>query len=315
VRAASGFRSVGVMITAEGLTKRYGARTAVDDISFAVRPGTVTGFLGPSGAGKSTTMRMVVGLDRPSSGRVTVNGKQYADHCAPMREVGALLDAKALHRGRTAYNHLLAMAVTHGLGAGRVREVIELTGLEFVARKRAGGFSLGIGQRLGIAAAMLGDPATLILDEPVNGLDAEGVLWLRLFVRKLATEGRTVFLSSHFMSEMALIADHLIVLRRGAIIADAPVADVIAEGVRPRVLVRSPHSSQLADLLVTPEVTVIRSPDGMLEVTGLEASGIGDLAALHGLAIHELTPQRASLEDAYMALTSDSVEYRTGVVR
>jgi ABC-2 type transport system ATP-binding protein len=303
------------MITAEGLTKRYGARTAVDDISFTVRPGQVTGFLGPNGAGKSTTMRMIVGLDRPSGGRVTVNGKPYATHRAPLHEVGALLDAKAVHTGRSAYNHLLAMAVTHGIGASRVREVIELTGLESVARKRVGGFSLGMGQRLGIAAAMLGDPATLILDEPVNGLDPEGVLWVRQFVRHLATEGRTVFLSSHLMSEMALTADHLIVLGRGEIIADAPVADIIAGGTRPRVLVRSPHSSQLADLLAAPEVAVVRSQAGMLEVTGLDATGIGDLAALHGLAIHELTPQSASLEDAYMALTSDVVEYRTEAVR
>ena len=303
------------MITAEGLVKRYGAKTAVNDISFTVRPGQVTGFLGPNGAGKSTTMRMIVGLDRPSDGRVTVNGKAYAAHRAPLHEVGALLDAKAVHTGRTAYNHLLAMAATHGIGASRVREVIELTGLESVARKRVGGFSLGMGQRLGIAAAMLGDPSTLILDEPVNGLDPEGVLWVRQFVRHLASEGRTIFLSSHLMSEMALTADHLIVLGRGEIIADAPVADIIAGGTRPRVLVRSPHSSQLADLLAAPEVAVIRSEAGVLEVTGVPASGIGDLAAQNGLAIHELTPLSASLEDAYMALTADAVEYRTEAVR
>ncbi|KRC62961.1 multidrug ABC transporter ATP-binding protein [Agromyces sp. Root81] len=303
------------MITAEGLVKRYGAKTAVNDISFTVRPGQVTGFLGPNGAGKSTTMRMIVGLDRPSAGRVTVNGKPYAAHRAPLHEVGALLDAKAVHTGRSAYNHLLAMAATHGIGASRVREVIELTGLESVARKRVGGFSLGMGQRLGIAAAMLGDPATLILDEPVNGLDPEGVLWVRQFVRHLASEGRTIFLSSHLMSEMALTADHLIVLGRGEIIADAPVADIIAGGTRPRVLVRSPHSSQLADLLAAPEVAVIRSEAGVLEVTGVAAAGIGDLAAQHGLAIHELTPLSASLEEAYMALTADAVEYRTEAVR
>jgi ABC-2 type transport system ATP-binding protein len=303
------------MITAEGLVKRYGAKTAVNDISFTVRPGQVTGFLGPNGAGKSTTMRMVVGLDRPSAGSVVVNGKPYAAHRAPLHEVGALLDAKAVHTGRTAYNHLLAMAATHGIGANRVREVIELTGLESVARKRVGGFSLGMGQRLGIAAAMLGDPATLILDEPVNGLDPEGVLWVRQFVRHLASEGRTIFLSSHLMSEMALTADHLIVLGRGEIIADAPVADIIAGGTRPRVLVRSPHSSQLADLLAAPEVAVVRSEAGVLEITGVAASGIGDLAAQHGLAIHELTPLSASLEEAYMALTSDAVEYRTEAVR
>ena len=260
-------------------------------------------------------MRMIVGLDRPSDGRVTVNGKPYATHRAPLHEVGALLDAKAVHTGRTAYNHLLAMAATHGIGASRVREVIEMTGLESVARKRVGGFSLGMGQRLGIAAAMLGDPSTLILDEPVNGLDPEGVLWVRQFVRHLASEGRTIFLSSHLMSEMALTADHLIVLGRGEIIADAPVADIIAGGTRPRVLVRSPHSSQLADLLAAPEVAVIRSEAGVLEVTGVPASGIGDLAAQNGLAIHELTPLSASLEDAYMALTADAVEYRTEAVR
>jgi ABC-2 type transport system ATP-binding protein len=312
--AASGIRSVEGMITAEGLTKRYGAKTAVDDISFAVRPGQVTGFLGPNGAGKSTTMRMIVGLDRPSGGRVTVNGKPYAAHRAPLHEVGALLDAKAIHTGRTAYNHLLAMAATHGIGARRVNEVIELTGLGSVAGKRVGGFSLGMGQRLGIAAAMLGDPATLILDEPVNGLDPEGVLWVRQFVRQLAAEGRTVFLSSHLMSEMAQTADHLIVLGRGRIVADAPIADVIASGTRARVRVRSPHASQLADLLAAPEVAVVRSEAGVLDISGVEASGIGDLAALHGLAIHELTPQSASLEEAYMALTADSVEYRTEAV-
>src|SRR5215207_4459279 len=294
------------MITAEGLAKRYGAKTAVNDISFTVRPGQVTGFLGPNGAGKSTTMRMIVGLDRPSDGRVTVNGKPYAAHRAPLHEVGALLDAKAVHTGRSAFNHLLAMAATHGIGANRVREVIELTGLESVARKRVGGFSLGMGQRLGIAAAMLGDPATLILDEPVNGLDPEGVLWVRQFVRQLAAEGRTVFLSSHLMSEMAQTADHLIVLGRGQIVADAPIADDIAGGPRSRVRVRTPHSSQLADLLARPDVTIMRSEAGVLEVTGIEASGIGDLAAEHRLAIHELTPQIASLEEAYMALTADA---------
>jgi len=313
--AASGIRSVEDMITAEGLTKRYGAKAAVDDISFAVRPGQVTGFLGPNGAGKSTTMRMIVGLDRPTDGTVTVNGRRYAEHRAPLHEVGALLDAKAMHTGRSAYNHLLAMAATHGIGARRVHEVIELTGLGSVAGKRVGGFSLGMGQRLGIAAAMLGDPATLILDEPVNGLDPEGVLWVRQFVRQLAAEGRTVFLSSHLMSEMAQTADHLIVLGRGQIVADAPIADVIAGGTRSRVRVRTPHSSQLADLLARPDVTIMRSEAGVLEVTGIEASGIGDLAAEHRLAIHELTPQIASLEEAYMALTADAVEYRTEALR
>jgi len=313
--AAAGIRSVEDMITAEGLTKRYGAKTAVDHIDFTVQPGQVTGFLGPNGAGKSTTMRMIVGLDRPSDGRVTVNGGRYAQHRAPLHEVGALLDAKAMHTGRSAYNHLLAMAATHGIDARRVHEVIELTGLGSVAGKRVGGFSLGMGQRLGIAAAMLGDPATLILDEPVNGLDPEGVLWVRQFVRQLAAEGRTVFLSSHLMSEMAQTADHLIVLGRGQIVADAPIADIIAGGTRSRVRVRTPHSSQLADLLARPDVTIMRSEAGVLEITGIEASGIGDLAAEHRLAIHELTPQIASLEEAYMALTADAVEYRTEAIR
>ena len=313
--AAAGIRSVEDMITAEGLTKRYGAKTAVDHIDFTVQPGQVTGFLGPNGAGKSTTMRMIVGLDRPSDGTVTVNGGRYAQHRAPLHEVGALLDAKAMHTGRSAYNHLLAMAATHGIDARRVHEVIELTGLGSVAGKRVGGFSLGMGQRLGIAAAMLGDPATLILDEPVNGLDPEGVLWVRQFVRQLAAEGRTVFLSSHLMSEMAQTADHLIVLGRGQIVADAPIADIIAGGTRSRVRVRTPHSSQLADLLARPDVTIMRSEAGVLEITGIEASGIGDLAAEHRLAIHELTPQIASLEEAYMALTADAVEYRTEAIR
>ncbi|AMB58273.1 ABC transporter ATP-binding protein [Microterricola viridarii] len=303
------------MITAEGLSKRYGAKTAVNDISFTVRPGQVTGFLGPNGAGKSTTMRMIVGLDRPSAGRVAVNGKPYAAHSAPLREVGALLDAKAVHTGRTAQNHLLAMAATHGIGAKRVQEVIDLTGLQSVAKKRVGGFSLGMGQRLGIAAALLGDPATLILDEPVNGLDPEGVLWVRQLVRSLAAEGRTIFLSSHLMSEMAQTADHIIVLGRGQIIADAPVADIVAGASLASVTVRSPHASQLAELLVAPDVAVLRSENGLLQVTGLAAQRIGELAAAHSLVLHELTPQNASLEEAYMALTQDAVEYRTEATR
>src|SRR5918994_712652 len=237
------------MITAEGLVKRYGAKTAVNDISFTVRPGQVTGFLGPNGAGKSTTMRMIVGLDRPTDGSVTVNGKPYAAHRAPLHEVGALLDAKAVHTGRTAYNHLLAMAATHGIGANRVREVIEMTGLESVAGKRVGGFSLGMGQRLGIAAALLGDPANLVLDEPVNGLDPEGVLWVRTLLRGLAAEGRTVLLSSHLMSEMALTADHLIVIGRGRVVADAPVEEVVSRAGVAGVRLRTPDAPRLAALL------------------------------------------------------------------
>jgi ABC-2 type transport system ATP-binding protein len=282
------------MIQAEGLTKRYGAKTAVNDINFTVKPGMVTGFLGPNGAGKSTTMRMIVGLDRPSSGRVTVNG------------------AKAIHTGRSAYNHLLAMGATHGIGKSRVDEVIGLTGLESVAGKRVGGFSLGMGQRLGIAAALLGDPATLILDEPVNGLDPEGVMWVRQLARHLASEGRTIFLSSHLMSEMALTADHLIVLGRGRIIADAPVADILARSTRTAVKLRSPRAEQLAQLLQGADVTITTTEHEALTVTGLTAPFIGDAAARAGIPLHELTPVSASLEEAYMELTQDDVEYHAG---
>jgi len=300
------------MIKAEGLIKRYGAKTAVNDISFTVKPGMVTGFLGPNGAGKSTTMRMIVGLDRPTSGSVTVNGKPYAEHAAPLREVGALLDAKAIHTGRSAYNHLLAMGATHGIGKARVNEVIGLTGLESVAGKRVGGFSLGMGQRLGIAAALLGDPATLILDEPVNGLDPEGVMWVRQLARHLAGEGRTIFLSSHLMSEMALTADHLIVLGRGRIIADAPVAEILAGGTRTAVKLRSPNAAQLAQVLQGADVTISMTEPDALTVTGLTAPFIGDAAARAGIALHELTPVSASLEEAYMQLTQDDVEYHAG---
>jgi ABC-2 type transport system ATP-binding protein len=297
------------MIEARSLTKRYGARTAVDGVDFAVRPGAVTGFLGPNGAGKSTTMRMIVGLDRPTRGDVTVNGRAYASHRAPLHEVGALLDAKAVHTGRTAESHLRAMAATHGIGRARVREVIELTGLSSVARKRVGGFSLGMGQRLGIAAALLGDPATLILDEPVNGLDPEGVTWVRTLVRGLAAEGRTVLLSSHLMSEMALTADHVIVLGRGRVLADASVQEVMGAagaGVR----VRTPHVDAL--LAALPGATVTPLPDGALSLGGVDAAGVGDAAAAAGVALHELTPTSASLEEAYLALTQDEVEYRAG---
>ncbi len=300
------------MIRAEGLAKRYGHKTAVDDITFTVQPGMVTGFLGPNGAGKSTTMRMIVGLDRPSAGSVTVNGRAYAQHAAPLREVGALLDAKAIHTGRSAYNHLLAMGATHGIGRARVREVIALTGLESVANKRVGGFSLGMGQRLGIAAALLGDPATLILDEPVNGLDPEGVMWVRTLARHLAAEGRTIFLSSHLMSEMALTADHLIVLGRGRILADAPVAEILAASTRTSVRLRSPQADRLAALLRGPDVTVTPTDQGALSVTGLAAADIGDAAAGAGIPLHELTPVAASLEEAYMELTQDDVEYHAG---
>jgi len=299
------------MIEATALTKSYGQKTAVDGVNFIVEPGKVTGFLGPNGAGKSTTMRMIVGLDRPTSGRVIVNGKPYREHRAPLREVGALLDAKAIHTGRSATNHLLAMGATHGIGAARVREVIEITGLQSVANKRVGGFSLGMGQRLGIAAALLGDPATLILDEPINGLDPEGVRWVRTLVRSLAAEGRTVLLSSHLMSEMALTADHLIVLGRGRIIANAPVSDVIAMSSAAVVRVRTPHADDLMRLFPAAGITVRRTAPDALELEGVTAADIGDAAARAGLALHELTPVVGSLEDAYLRLTDDDVEYRT----
>ncbi len=299
------------MIHAQNLTKRYGDRAALDDVTFDVKPGLVTGFLGPNGAGKSTTMRLIVGLDRATSGDVTVNGRHYSEHRSPLREVGVLLDAKAVHRGRSAFDHLMAMGATHGIGRKRVDEVIALTGLGSVAKKRVGGFSLGMGQRLGIAAALLGDPATLILDEPVNGLDPEGVVWVRNLARHLAREGRTVFLSSHLMSEMAQTADHIIVLGRGRVIADEPVASVLARAKGDGVRVRTPDVAALAPLLSTGGVTVTGTEADLLEVHGLAAARIGEIAAGAGVVLHELTPLAGSLEDAYMALTQDDVEYRT----
>ena len=299
------------MIEAHELTKRYGDKLAVDHISFTVRPGSVTGFLGPNGAGKSTTMRMIVGLDAPTSGTVTVNGAPYAAHRAPLREVGALLDAKAVHPGRTAYQHLRAMAATHGIPDSRVREVIDMTGLHQVAKKRVRGFSLGMGQRLGIAAAMLGDPRTLILDEPVNGLDPEGVMWVRQMVRYLAEQGRTVFLSSHLMSEMSLTADQLIVIGRGRIIAAGSVGDLI-DGTRGvTVRVRSPRAGALAEMLRGEDVTITSDEPGHLEVRGRTAEQVGEAAAAAGIVLHELTPVRASLEDAYLTLTQDEVEFQS----
>lgn len=303
------------MIEAHTLTKRYGAKTAVDAISFTARPGLVTGFLGPNGAGKSTTMRMIVGLDRPSGGSVTVNGKPYAEHRAPRHQVGALLDAKAVHAGRSARNHLLAIAATHRIGTKRVDEVIGMTGLESVARKRVGGFSLGMGQRLGLAVALLGDPATLILDEPVNGLDPEGVAWVRVFLRSLAAEGRTVFLSSHLMSEMAQTADHIIVLGRGRVVADAPVGDILARAAGDTVRVRSPEVVRLTALLEAEGGAMTSAEPDLLSVSGLAARRIAELAAGAGIPVYELTPVAGSLEDAYMALTRSEVEYQTTQTR
>ncbi|MDH6115726.1 ATP-binding cassette domain-containing protein [Kitasatospora sp. GAS204B] len=299
------------MIEAVGLTKRYGPKTAVQDLSFTVRPGIVTGFLGPNGAGKSTTMRMLLGLDTPSAGHATINGRRYADHAAPLREVGAMLEARAIHTGRSAFNHLLSLAATHGIPRSRVDEVIDLVGLRQVAKKRAGGFSLGMGQRLGIASALLGDPATLILDEPVNGLDPEGILWIRNLLKSLAVEGRTVLVSSHLMSEMALTAEHLIVIGRGQLIADTSVADFTERASRGGVLVRTPDSVRLAELLgELPGVSVTDGEDvQVLTVDGVDSERVGRLAAEHGLTLFELTPQKASLEEAFMEMTKDAVEY------
>ncbi|MEW1865878.1 ABC transporter ATP-binding protein [Streptomyces sp. NBC_00669] len=299
------------MIEAHALSKRYGERVAVADLSFTVRPGAVTGFLGPNGAGKSTTMRMILGLDSPTSGRVTVNGKAYADHPAPLREVGAMLEARAIHTGRSAYHHLLALAVTTGIPRSRVDEVLDTVGLSAVARKRVGSFSLGMGQRLGIASALLGDPATLVLDEPVNGLDPEGVLWIRTLLKNLAAEGRTVLLSSHLMSEMALTAEHLIVIGRGRLIADTSVTEFVAGAGGGSVRVRSDEAERLRGLLGGPGVSVASDTRQVLEVSGLTSDRIGRIAADAGIALAELTPQQASLEDAFMELTKDAVEYQT----
>jgi len=302
------------MIEAESLTKRYDGGTAVDGITFTVRPGTVTGFLGPNGAGKSTTMRMIVGLDRPSSGRVLVNGKAYARHRAPLGEVGALLDAKAVHGGRTARSHLASLAATHGLPRTRVDAVIELAGLGSVARKRIGTFSLGMGQRLGIAAALLGDPQTLILDEPVNGLDPEGVLWVRTLLRGLAAEGRTVLLSSHLMSEMALTADHLIVLGRGRVLVDASTSDVVAHAQPLTVRVRTPQATEVEEMLRRRLGASVSPVDrDLLDVRGPDAATIAEAVAGAGLVLHGLAPVEVSLEDAYLRLTADSVEYRSSI--
>ncbi|MCE3293284.1 MAG: multidrug transporter ATP-binding protein [Arthrobacter sp.] len=299
------------MIEAQGLTKVYGDKTAVDSVNFTVQAGRVTGFLGPNGAGKSTTMRMIMGLDRPTAGTVTVNGEPFARHAAPLREIGALLDAKAVHTGRSAYNHLLAMAATHSIPKKRVREVIEITGLADVANKKVKGFSLGMGQRLGIAAALLGDPQTIILDEPVNGLDPEGVVWVRTMVRYLASEGRTVFLSSHLMSEMALTADHLIVIGRGRIIADAPIKDIINGKGQSRTRVRTDQPDRLMKALAGDGVSAELQDRELLEVKGTDPRRIAQAALEHQVLIYELTPLQASLEEAYMELTKDAVEYHS----
>lgn len=299
------------MIEADNVTKRYGDKLAVDGLSFTVQPGMVTGFLGPNGAGKSTTMRMILGLDAPTSGRVTVNGKPFAEHARPMREVGALLEARAVHTGRSARNHLLAMAATAGIGRRRVDEVIEMVGLQDVAGRRAGAFSLGMGQRLGIASALLADPQLLLLDEPVNGLDPDGVRWIRTLLRRLADEGRTVFLSSHLMSEMALTADHVIVVGQGRLLRDQSMAAFIAEASSAVVRVRTPRSRELAALLAGPDTTVRSVAVDTLEVEGLSSEQIGTTALENGIVLFDLTTQSASLEDAYMALTEAAVDFRS----
>jgi ABC-2 type transport system ATP-binding protein len=311
-RPALVLRPVGrgpVTVEVDGLTKRFGPLTAVDDLSFTVRPGLVTGFLGPNGAGKTTTMRIILSLDVPTSGRALVGGHPYRGIIRPLHQVGSLLDVGALHPGRSAYAHVLSVAQSNGIGRRRVTEVLRLTGLESVADRRVKGFSLGMKQRLGIALALLGDPPVLIFDEPVNGLDPEGVHWIRQLFRSLAAEGRTVFVSSHLMSEMALTADHLIVIGRGRLLADLPTAEFIAANARGDVLVRSPRPGDLARLLASRGATVAPEGDGGLAVSGMDAPAIADLAAEHGISVHELTPRHASLEEAYLDITKDSVEY------
>jgi len=297
------------MIVAEGVTKRYGTTVAVDGLSFTVEPGLVTGFLGPNGAGKSTTMRMIVGLDAPTSGRVSVGGREYGRLRFPLHEVGALLEAKAIHPGRSARNHLQWLAASNNIDRRRVDQVLEMVGLASVARKRSGGFSLGMGQRLGIAAALLGDPEILILDEPVNGLDPEGILWVRTLLRSLAADGRTVFVSSHLMSEMALTADRLIVIGRGRLIADASVSEVIASSSTNHLRVVSPQAPQLRTLIEGQGGIVTTEAGDVLAVTGLQCRDVGVLAAQAGLTLYELSPQEASLEEAFMEMTRDSADF------
>ncbi|MFI5956960.1 ABC transporter ATP-binding protein [Cryptosporangium sp. NPDC051539] len=297
------------MIELDALTKRYGGTVAVDGLTFTVKPGRVTGFLGPNGAGKSTTMRMIVGLDRPTSGSAAVDGKPYAALDAPLRAVGAVLDAAPLHKGRSGHAHLEFLAATHGIPRSRITEVLELVGMAGAAKRRAGGYSLGMSQRLGIAAALLGDPGVVILDEPVNGLDPDGVLWIRTLLRDLAQEGRTVLVSSHLMSEMAVTADHLLIIGRGRLLADTGLEDLIDRVQVGTVLVRSPDATPLRDALVRNGATVTADDPGTATVRGLTAAEIGEIANRESLALHELTPHRASLEEAYMNLTREAVEY------
>ncbi|MFL6130646.1 MAG: ATP-binding cassette domain-containing protein [Mycobacteriales bacterium] len=297
------------MIEAKNLTKRYGDKTAVDDLSFSVQPGKVTGFVGPNGAGKSTTMRLLLGLDHLDGGDATIDGRHYQDLPQPLRVVGALLEAKAVHPGRSAYHHLLCLAQTQGIGKKRVEEVLQLVGLHDVARRRAGGFSLGMGQRLGLAAALLGDPSVLVLDEPVNGLDPEGVIWIRTLMKQLAAEGRTVFVSSHLMNEMAVTAEHLIVIGRGRLIADCPMAEFIERGRKQSVLVRSPDAERLTEAIALEGGEVTRHGADELSVANMDAVRVGEIAAAGGHVLYEVSLRRASLEEAFVELTRESVEY------
>src|SRR5215813_3275822 len=298
------------MIEARGLTKRYGGTVAVDDLSFTVPPGQVTGFLGPNGAGKSTTMRLILGLDAPDSGSVTVGGRPYAAYRRPLLQAGALLEAKAFHGGRSARNHLLCLAASNGISPARVDKVLDLVGLRSAARRRAGGFSLGMSQRLGIAAALLGDPPVLLLDEPVNGLDPEGVLWIRTLLKSLAAEGRTVFLSSHLMSEMSLTADRLVIIGRGRLIAQTTMADFLNAGSGSFVRVRSPQAGPLAAMLTACGATVTRQDADTLSITGATSDDIGEIARLNGFTLAELSVHQATLEDRYLELTRDAADYR-----
>ena len=298
------------MIEAIGLTKRYGTTVAVDNLSFTVPPGQVTGFLGPNGAGKSTTMRLILGLDAPTSGSVTVNGWPYTQYRRPLLEVGALLEAKAVHGGRSARNHLKWLALSNGISRSRVDHVLDQVGLSSVARRRAGGFSLGMGQRLGIAAALVGDPKVLLFDEPVNGLDPEGVLWIRTLLKSLAAEGRTVFVSSHLMSEMALTADRLIIIGRGRLIAETTIGDLLQGASGNHIRVRSPEAGELARLLTAQGADVIRQDHDTLRITGATSDTIGEIARSNGLTLRELSAHQVSLEERYMELTSGAVDYR-----
>jgi ABC-2 type transport system ATP-binding protein len=300
------------MIEVQHLTKRFGSVLAVDDLSFTVKQGLVTGFLGPNGAGKTTTMKVILGLEAPTGGDVLVNGHPYRELSAPFHEVGALLDAKAVHPGRKAYDHLMSLALSNHIPRQRVDRVLAIVGLEAVAHRRCGTFSLGMSQRLGIAAALLGDPGVLMFDEPINGLDPEGIVWVRQMMRALAAEGRTVFVSSHLMSEMALTADHLVVIGRGRLIADTSVSDFIESSAEQSVRVRTPSAGALIDLLRQKGATIRPAPEGEFDAMGLDAAEIGELAAGAGIVLHQLATQRASLEEAFMELTQESVEYQTG---